>query len=211
MRMPVPSRRHLIITAWIVGLVVVILLAYLLVVVGRLSDEDREGDVDRAALRRAFDEANSRLADAGEEPVEVPDGVTTDAEVDDPDLNDPDLNDPDPNDPDPNDPDPNDPERQNAEVDNGDPNDAEVQDGEVQDAEVDDPDPDDPENQDPEQDDPDPNSALNFAVSDSCSPPSGEFVTSVDLTVQRDEGTVTYVLTCTSGVIPFPGNSPGNQ
>lgn len=89
-RVPVPSRRALIIGAWITGLAVVALVVWMLVVIARLSDDTvrterdlnearsqaREvfGDLTRtnAAQDKALEEANRRLRDAGEKPVKSP-------------------------------------------------------------------------------------------------------------------------------------------
>lgn len=87
MRFPVPSTRTLAVLAWVVGLLVLGLVAYLLLSLSRLGGdydqlEERAdtGRADRADLREdlteqqaALDKANRRLINAGEQPVTEPD------------------------------------------------------------------------------------------------------------------------------------------
>lgn len=106
-----------------------------------------------------------------------------------------------------------DPENQQSERQDPEGQDPETQESEVQDVDPDDPDADDPEVQDPEVqdpeiDDPDPNSALNFEVSDNCTPPQGEVVVDVGLQVSRSPGVVTYTVTCQTAPSPNPAAGP---
>ena len=112
-----------------------------------------------------------------------------DAEVQDPEIQDPEIQDR---------------ENQQSERQDAEGQDPETQDGEVQDPETDDPEVQDPEAQDPEIDDPDPNSALEFRVDDSCTPPAGEVVVDVGLQVNRSPGVVTYIVTCQTAASPPP-------
>lgn len=126
--------------------------------------------------------------------------ILKDAEVQDPEIQEPEIQEPEIQDRENQQSERQDPERQDPESQDG-----EVQDPESQDPETDDPEVQDPEIQDPEIDDPDPNSALNFAVSDNCTPPAGEIVVDVGLQVNRDPGVVTYVITCQTAPAPPPG------
>lgn len=177
-----------------------------------LADAQEEGRKDRADLRSdvgalddALKRANKRLIKAGESPVTPPVAPPADE---------PEVNDPDPDDPDPDDPERQDSERQQSERQDGETQERERQDADpddpdpTNDPDPDDPDPDDPETQDPEIDDPDPNSALTFAVDDRCAPPDGFVVTNVDLTIERQPGTVTFVLTCSAVEQPGPVTTP---
>lgn len=181
------------------------------------EQQAEQGKAEAEGQVAAAEDSLEALCDAGYdsachqlETLDVPDDI----EVDQPEVQQPEIDDPDPNDPDPrDDPDPNDPDPRN----DLDPDDAEEQDDEVQDREVqdgdpndpdpvDDPDPNDPDPDDPDPDDPDPNSALTFAVRDDCNPEQGHVVVDVGLSVQRGDGTVTYIVTCQTVQLPqLPG------
>lgn len=86
-RFPVPSRRAVMVLSWVVGLALAALVGFLLWRVTVLASTDVESRADRLELRslveaqgQALDEqraatmeANRRLREAGEDPVELPD------------------------------------------------------------------------------------------------------------------------------------------
>lgn len=226
MRVPVPSRRVLrstIVTAAVVGLLLVVGLVMALVwLSGRLDDQEQATQRNATAARRLAGQVTS----LGGEPVVAPSalplpppaGPLDQADPDDPESQQPEVQEDERQQPEHQETERQQRERQQVErqdreFQNPDINDLERQEAEQQDPEIDDPDPDDPETQDPEvddpdpndpdPDDPDPNSALDFAVDDQCNPPAGEFVTDVGASWQRSPGTVTLVLTCTSAA-PTP-------
>lgn len=231
MRVPVPSRRALrgaVAAAVVVGLLLVVGLVVALVwVSGRLDDQEQATRRNATAARRLAGQVTS----LGGEPVVAPSALPLPpppGPLDQPDPDDPESQQPERQQPERQERERQQAERQQREEQQRERQQAEEQqaerqqdeiqqdevdqpepdDPEVDQPEPDDPDPDDPEQQDPEVDDPDPNSALNFAVDDSCNPPAGEFITDVSASWQRSPGTVTLVLTCTSAVVPPPGNQP---
>jgi FtsZ-interacting cell division protein ZipA len=122
-----------------------------------LGEAEQRSLARDAALQTALVEANERLRDAGEAPVQIPPAPQLDP--DDPELQERELQEPERQDTEIQDPENQDRERQQAERDQADPDDPEQQQGEVQDAEnqdaeVDDADPNDADPDDPEAQDP---------------------------------------------------------
>lgn len=86
MKLPVPSRRAIVVLLWVAGIAVALLVAAMLVMIMRLSHDNADlehradaGRADRADLRhalgqqdQALDEANRRLTRLGERPVTTP-------------------------------------------------------------------------------------------------------------------------------------------
>lgn len=97
-------------------------------------------------------------------------------------------------------------ERQQRELQDAEEQEAEEQESEIQDGEEQ-----EPEIQDPENDDPDPNSMLNFAISDMCNAQDGMVIIDISLGWERTGDTLTLVLTCTQApdqTFPGGGNQP---
>lgn len=132
-KFPTPSTRALVVGAWSVVVAVLVLVAWMLFIIGRLSNDsvqtDRElgtvtetnaqQDATLTAQEKALKEANRRLRKAGEAPVSTPPVPV----VDDADPDDPEIDDPDPDDPEIQQPEIDQPERQDAEVDQPEPDD----------------------------------------------------------------------------------------
>lgn len=194
---------------WTAVVLVILVGAWMLFSVFRILAEQTEGRADRDTLRgqvsvlegkqkantKALREANRRLRAAGKAPVEIPDPVGSDGEIQEPEIQEREVQDPDRDDP----------EGQDAENDDPEVQDDEVQDGEVDDPDPNDPDPDDPDPNDPDPDDPDPNDPdpddpdPGLTGTYGCEPP--QFVRSI--TFQADGGVT--VVCASPTVVPDPG------
>lgn len=153
--------------------------------------QSNENTVDALCKKTPKDPICKQAEEIPETEDVVDEQEIQDAEVQEPEVQDPEIQDP---------------EDQNAERQDAEGQDPETQDGEVQDPETNDPEAQDPEIQDPEVDDPDPNSLLQFAVDDSCSPPEGTVVVDVGLQVSRGDGVVTYTVTCQTAAQSGPAS-----
>ena len=146
----------------------------------RLDEEQRK----RELLEQGLEKANERLDRHDLAPVPIPPGLD-EGEIQEPEDQDPEVQER---------------ERQDPERQQGEEQDPEEQEEETQ----------EPEIQDPEVDDPDPNSSLSYDVrTEGCAAADGEYISSVQPSWERSDGTLTLVLTCT--VRPFPPIIPEAQ